>query len=77
MSTTAPADRWACPIRSIRIPITKVFLRAAQEAGLPFNPDFNGDKQEGCGLYQVTQRNARRCSAAVGLSEAGPAPSES
>jgi choline dehydrogenase-like flavoprotein len=46
--------------------ITKVFLRAAQEAGLPFNPDFNGERQEGCGLYQVTQRNARRCSTAVG-----------
>jgi len=35
-------------------PITKVFLRAAQEVGLPFNPDFNGSRQEGCGLYQVT-----------------------
>ena len=47
-------------------PITKVFLRAAQEAGLPFNPDFNGARQEGCGLYQVTQRRGRRCSTAVG-----------
>ncbi|MDF2782507.1 MAG: glucose-methanol-choline oxidoreductase [Geminicoccaceae bacterium] len=41
-------------------------MRAAQEAGLPHNPDFNGERQEGCGLYQVTQRGARRCSAAVG-----------
>ena len=41
-------------------------MRAAQEAGLPYNPDFNGERQEGCGLYQVTQRGARRCSAAVG-----------
>ena len=40
-------------------------MRAAQEAGLPYNPDFNGERQEGCGLYQVTQRNGRRCSAAV------------
>lgn len=47
-------------------PITKVFVRAAQEAGLPFNADFNGSRQEGCGLYQVTQRDGRRCSAAVG-----------
>jgi len=47
-------------------PITKVFLRAAQEVGLPFNPDFNGSRQEGCGLYQVTQRKGRRCSTAVG-----------
>jgi choline dehydrogenase-like flavoprotein len=45
--------------------MSKVFVRAAQEAGLPYNPDFNGERQEGCGLYQVTQRNGRRCSAAV------------
>ena len=46
--------------------LTKAFVRAAQEAGIPYNPDFNGARQEGCGLYQVTQRGARRCSAAVG-----------
>ncbi len=45
--------------------LSRVFVRAAQEAGLPYNPDFNGARQEGCGLYQVTQRGARRCSAAV------------
>src|SRR5262249_38632556 len=47
-------------------PITKVFMRAAQEAGVPFNADFNGERQEGCGIYQVTQRGGRRCSAAAG-----------
>jgi choline dehydrogenase-like flavoprotein len=47
------------------LPITKVFLRAGQEAGLPFNPDFNGAVQDGVGLYQLTQRYGRRCSAAV------------
>ncbi len=47
-------------------PLTRVFVRAAQEFGLPYNPDFNGERQEGCGLYQVFQRGARRCSAAVG-----------
>jgi choline dehydrogenase-like flavoprotein len=46
--------------------MSKVFVRAAQEAGLPYNPDFNGERQEGCGLYQVTQRHARRCSCAIG-----------
>jgi choline dehydrogenase-like flavoprotein len=45
--------------------MSKVFLRAAQEAGLPYNPDFNSERQEGCGLYQVTQRNGRRSSAAI------------
>ena len=45
--------------------MSKTFVRAAQEAGLPYNPDFNGERQEGCGLYQVSQRNGRRSSAAV------------
>jgi choline dehydrogenase-like flavoprotein len=47
-------------------PLTKAFVRAAQEAGLAYNPDFNGREQAGAGLYQVTQRGGRRCSAAVG-----------
>lgn len=46
--------------------LSKAFVRAAQEAGIPYNPDFNGAQQEGCGLYQVTQRKSRRCSTAVG-----------
>jgi len=46
--------------------MSKVFLRAAQQAGLPFNPDFNGAQQDGCGYYQLTNRHRRRCSAAVG-----------
>ncbi|HEY0276256.1 MAG TPA: GMC family oxidoreductase N-terminal domain-containing protein, partial [Paenirhodobacter sp.] len=45
-------------------PLSLMFVRAAQQAGLPFNPDFNGQTQAGTGLYQVTQRNAQRCSAA-------------
>ena len=51
------------PVRPL--PISAAFLRAAQQAGLPFNPDFNGAVQDGCGYYQVTNRNARRCSGAV------------
>ena len=47
------------------LPISAAFLRAAQQAGLPFNADFNGATQQGCGYYQVTTRNARRCSGAV------------
>ncbi len=38
------------------------------EAGHPRNPDFNGEKQDGVGLYQLTQRNGMRCSAAVAFS---------
>ncbi len=41
------------------------FVESAIRAGLPPNRDFNGETQEGAGLYQVTQRRGRRCSAAV------------
>jgi len=45
--------------------LTKSWLRACQELGIPYNPDFNSGKQAGCGLYQLTMRNGRRCSAAT------------
>ncbi|WP_370326188.1 GMC family oxidoreductase [Euzebya sp.] len=45
-------------------PLTLAFLEAAQQAGHPANPDFNGAVQEGVGLYQVTQHRGRRWSAA-------------
>jgi choline dehydrogenase-like flavoprotein len=43
-----------------------VFVEACAAAGLPLNSDFNAGHQEGFGLYQVTQRNGSRCSAAAG-----------
>lgn len=46
-------------------PLTLAWLQACQEAGIPYNPDFNSGAQAGCGLYQVTIRNGKRCSAAV------------
>src|SRR5260370_26015162 len=46
------------------LPISFAFLRAAQEAGIPFNHDFNGAVQDGIGHYQLTIRNAERSSAA-------------
>ncbi|RWR05159.1 GMC family oxidoreductase [Paenirhodobacter populi] len=46
--------------------LTRAFVQACQEYGIPFNPDFNGAVQEGAGPYQTTTRNKRRCSAAVG-----------
>jgi choline dehydrogenase len=48
-----------------RNPLSPVFVAAAQACGLARNDDFNGDRQEGVGFYQVTQRRGRRCSAAV------------
>ncbi|WP_133364622.1 GMC family oxidoreductase [Qipengyuania sediminis] len=40
------------------------FVEAAAELQLPRNSDFNGETQDGFGLYQVTQRNGERWSAA-------------
>ncbi len=45
-------------------PLTKAFVAASQECGLPANDDFNGPAQDGSGFYQVTQRDGRRWSAA-------------
>jgi choline dehydrogenase-like flavoprotein len=45
-------------------PISFAFLRAAQEAGIPFNDDFNGATQDGIGHYQLTTRDAERSSTA-------------
>lgn len=47
-------------------PLSRAFVQSCQEFGMPYNPDFNGESQEGAGLYQTTTRNNRRCSAAVG-----------
>lgn len=47
-------------------PMTRAFVQSCQEMGMPYNPDFNGPVQAGCGAYQTTTKNARRCSAAVG-----------
>jgi choline dehydrogenase-like flavoprotein len=45
-------------------PLTRFFLDAANELGFAANPDFNGAMQLGAGLYQVTQKNGSRHSAA-------------
>lgn len=46
--------------------LTRAFVQACQDYGMPFNADFNGSSQAGAGPYQTTTRNKRRCSAAVG-----------
>ena len=42
------------------------FVEAALELGFARNEDFNDGEQEGFGLYQVTQKQGQRHSAAVG-----------
>jgi choline dehydrogenase-like flavoprotein len=45
--------------------ISRAFVDAGVQAGLARNEDFNGAEQDGVGLYQVTQRDGMRASAAV------------
>src|SRR5262249_10552846 len=47
-------------------PLCEAFIAAAQQAGFPSNDDFNGSTQEGAGYFQLTARNGRRWSTAVG-----------
>jgi choline dehydrogenase len=47
-------------------PMSHAFVQAGKEIGLPLNEDFNGPEQDGVGYYQVTQRQGRRHSTAVG-----------
>ena len=44
--------------------LNEAFLKAAEQAGHKRNKDFNGAEQDGVGLYQVTQKNKQRWSAA-------------
>jgi choline dehydrogenase len=46
-------------------PMSKAFVRAAQEAGIKRTDDPNGASQEGVFFHQVTQRDARRESAST------------
>ncbi len=46
-------------------PLCDAFIDAAEQAGHPRNPDFNGADQEGAGYYQTTSRKGLRISAAV------------
>ncbi len=40
------------------------FIEAAEACGHPYNHDFNGERQEGVGYFQVTQRNGERWNSA-------------
>ena len=47
-------------------PLCEAFIEAAQRAGIARNDDFNGASQEGAGYFQLTTKNGRRWSTAVG-----------
>ena len=44
--------------------LNRAFIAGCTDAGISPNPDYNGAEQFGCFLYQVTQKNGERCSAA-------------
>jgi choline dehydrogenase-like flavoprotein len=43
-------------------PVSQLFVKAAQKVGIRRNDDFNGEQLEGCGIYNLTQKDARRLS---------------
>jgi choline dehydrogenase len=45
-------------------PLVDSYLDACAAVGIPRNPDFNGEVQEGAGIYQMTIKGGRRNSAA-------------
>lgn len=46
------------------LPMTHLFVKAAQEAGFPLTPDLNGAQQEGVGYSQMTRAGRFRASTA-------------
>ena len=47
---------------TLRHPLSRAFVQAGQEIGLPHNEDFNGPSQEGVGFYQTTIAGGVRAS---------------
>lgn len=45
-------------------PLFDAFVEAGRQAGYPYNPDFNGERQEGFGRYDFTTLRGERWSAA-------------
>ncbi|HET8706562.1 MAG TPA: GMC family oxidoreductase N-terminal domain-containing protein, partial [Pseudomonadales bacterium] len=54
------------PVNKLRSdnPFQMLFLEAGRQAGYKLTDDFNGIDQEGVGVYQVTQKDGERWSAA-------------
>lgn len=51
----------------LRRPIADMFIKAAQQIGIPFNKDYNGSVQEGVGYFQQTAHQGFRWSTAKGF----------
>jgi len=46
-------------------PYARAFVEACKECGIPENNDYNGERQEGAGLFQFTIKSGKRHSAAT------------
>src|SRR5260370_16687930 len=46
------------------LPLTHAFVEAAQQAGFPLTPDYNGKTQDGVGYSQMTRKGRVRGSTA-------------
>src|SRR5256885_7100441 len=55
---------WHVDVPRLRWEILDAFAEAARESGIPPTEDFNRGDNEGCGYFQVNQKNGRRLSAA-------------
>lgn len=45
-------------------PLDHAYLKAAGEAGIPYNPDYNAAQMDGAGFYQINTRGGVRASTA-------------
>ena len=62
-TAVAPAPLKVTEIPEVE-PLYQAILDAGQQAGLPFNPDYNGASQEGIAISQTTIAKGRRQSTA-------------
>ena len=51
----------------LRRPIADMFIKAAEQIGIPFNKDYNGAEQEGVAYFQQTAHKGFRWSSAKGF----------
>jgi choline dehydrogenase len=53
-------------VRTVRHPhrLTRALVESAIAHGVPFNPDYNGESQEGVSYAQLSRKGGLRCSAA-------------
>ena len=54
------------------LPVTNTFIEAAQQAGIPLNPDLNGASAEGVSLAPTNQRFGRRHTSAFAYLDSAP-----